>query len=181
MARRTRKRVQTWPMKYVNQATIIKSQNELLLLDLLIDYNQLQRSEFNRLKDDLPNLKKLVGIIYQAAEQIDDEFSHKSPVWFSVSLKIGRDYPDTRTRLSTIEQRLASVTNPSGHLLGEICKDLVLIINKVVEVHVDILRIPIPENPDTEDRESSEKSAILDINSLNLIIRNHGELKSPNP
>lgn len=183
MPKRVRERVQTWPMKVINQAMTIKSQNELLLLDLLLAYKELKRGDAGRLKECLPELKRLIGVIYQAAEEVDGTFSHKrgnSPVWLDVSLAIEKDYPDTRTRLATIEQKLGLDAKPSGHLLNEIRKDLIFIINKVAGIHVDILRIPIPKNrDDNEDQESFEEPAILDINSLNLI-RKSGEFKTPN-
>lgn len=182
MPKRVRERVQTWPMKVANQATIIRSQNELLLLDLLIAYKKLKRGDPGRLKECLPELKKLVGIIFQAAKEVNGKFAQRqgnSPVWLDVSLTIKTDYPDTRTKLATIEQRLSRLSPDTK----EICKDLILIINTVAGVHADILRIPIPEQPPASGEESLEEStfeepAILDINSLKLI-RNSGEFKFP--
>lgn len=171
-------------MKFVNQATIIKSQNELLLLDLLIGYKQLKLGNLSRLKDDLPELKVSIGIIYQAAEQIDAEFSHKSPVWFDVSCVIVRDYPDTRTRLATIEQKLSGLLpndKPSSKLLNEIHRDLIPVINTVASIHADILRIPLPRPPKKEEAEDAETDTddaiILDVKNLRLI---RNQFKLPN-
>lgn len=176
-------------MKYVNQATIIKSQNELLLLGLLMDYSQLKREDVSRLKEDLPDLKKLIGIIYQAAEQIDGTFNHKSPLWSNVSFRICDKYPGARARLANIEHKLQDA-RLSGRLLKEILGDLVLVTNTVIEIQFDILRIPIPTPPPVDGPAPLKEEApavldpdeevptILDINSLKLI-RNSGDFKPP--
>lgn len=165
MTKRVRKRVQTWPMKYVNQATVIKSQNELLLLDLLIDYKQLKLGSVDRLKEDLPRLKELIAIVYQAAEQVDGTFNHKSPLWADVSYDIITDYPGARTRLAALEKKLSA-----GNSLKEIRQELILTINTVAKIHADILRIPLPKPPPGDEVEPEEEAPIiLDIKNLNLI------------
>lgn len=165
-------------MECVNQGITIKSKNELLLLDLLIDYSQLKRGDVSRLKKDLPELKELIGAIYGAAEAIDGTFAHKPgnlPVWADVPRRICRDYPGVRTKLVAIEQRLQDA-DLSCRSLKEIRRDLVLVTNTVIEIHADILRIPIPKNPDGNEAEDNEAPAILDINSLKLI-RKSGDFK----
>lgn len=182
--KQVRKRVQTWPMRYVNQGTIIKGQNELLLLDLLIDYSHLKRGDALRLKKDLPELKELIGSIYEAAEAVDGTSTPKPgnlPVWADISRRICTDYPGAYTRLSGMEKKLSS-EKPSGHLLREILKELILVTNKVIEIHFDILRIPIPKPLPAQGQDgqglTEEAPTILDINSLKLL-RNSGDFKTP--
>lgn len=179
-------------MKVVNQASTIKQQNELLLLDLLIDYSQFKQGNVSRLKKDLPELKELVGTIYGAAEIVDGTFDHKPgklPIWSDVSRRICRDYPDAYTRLTGIEKKLSANEKPSKHLLKEIFTDLVLVTNKVIGIHFDILRIPIPKPPTEDgqkppeevpailDAEDDEAPTIWDINSLKRMFRNSQDFK----
>lgn len=186
--KQVRKRVQTWPMEFVNQSTIIKGQNELLLLDLLIDYSQLKRGDASRLKKDLPELKELIGVVYGAAEQVDGKVNHRPgqlPVWSDVSRRIVRDYPGAYTQLTGIEKKLSSNEPPTGRLLKEIRGDLVVVTNTVIRIQFDIFRIPIPKPPpdngEMPEEVPEEAPIVLDINSLNLIIRNSGDFKLPGP
>lgn len=176
-------------MKFVDQATIIKSQNELLLLDLLIDYSHLKRGNVDRLKKDLPEIKELIGIIYGAAEAVDGEHTPRSgnlPVWADVSRKICRDYPGTYTNLTGIEKKLSSNEKPSGRLLKEIYRDLVIATNTVIRIQFDIFRIPLPKPPpvdgqdgqETPSEAPEEEPIILDIKNLKLI-RSSGDFKLP--
>lgn len=172
-------------MKFVDQAAIIKGQNELLLLDLLIGYKQLKSGKVDRLMDDLPKLKELIGIIYQAAEHVDGMSSHnrgQTPVWSDVSCVIVEDYPDTRSKLATIEKKLSRLSpddKPSSKLLKEIRRDLIPIINTVAGIHADILRIPLPRPPKKEESEDADTddAIILDVNNLRLI---RNQFKLPN-
>lgn len=160
-----RARVQTWPIKFVGQATIIKSQNELLLLDLLMSHQELKINNPGKLEEVLPSLKQRVITIYQAACKVKGQFSHAPPTWFGVSQDIKEDYPETYTDIAALGRKLRSKK------IDEARKDLIVIINTVAGIHADILRIPIPEG-------ASAGAFILDVNNLNLI-RNHTEFKLP--
>lgn len=167
MARRPRARVQTWPIKFIDQATAIKAQNELLLLDLLMSHQELKLNNPGKLEEVLPSLKERVKAIYQTAKLVTGMFSHKPPTWFDVSQRIKEAYPDTCTELLGLERKL------KAGKVNEARKDLIFIINTVASIHADILRIPIPKSEGT-----SAGAFILDVNNLNLI-RNHTEFKLP--
>ena len=128
---------------------------------------ELKLNNPGKLEEVLPSLKKRVGAIYQMAQTVLGEFAHKPPTWFGVSQQIKEEYPETRTALAGLERKLRA-----GQIDG-VRRDLIVIINTVIGIHFDILRIPIPKS-----KGSSSGAFILDVNNLNLI-RNHKEFKLP--
>lgn len=130
-----------------------------------MSHQELKIDNPGKLEEVLPSLKRRVGVIYQAAKKIKGNFSRKPPTWFDVSQQIREDYPETRTKLFGLERKLQK------QKFDEVRRDLISIINTVVNIHFDILRIPIPK--------SAGGAFILDTNNLNLI-RNHIEFKLPN-
>jgi hypothetical protein len=131
---------QPWPGPTTDHAQIILQHNDLLLLSLVVSYNELKtKDNLGMLAGLLPSLEKRATIIYSAAVELGPYIEALGggmpPLWATQTNRIVKDYPALLLRLKEIE----ALIRPQRVI--EIRRMLVEVFTIAAPIQIELMKI----------------------------------------